>query len=116
MKKGWLLGGLGAAVLGASLVLGLWFRGPRLPRRPAGVPAGAEWAGRGGSGRFFLVEGRQGAIYAIQVFEAGSGAQARTTRWRLVGFARTALIADEIAGLEGGVILLKDGSKLLPAD
>jgi len=116
VKKGWLWVGLGAAVVGASLLLGLWFRGPRMPRRPGGVPAAAEWAGRGASGRFFLVEGRQGAIYAIQVFEAGSGAKAPTTRWRLVGFARTALIADEIAGLEGGVILLKDGSKLLPVE
>jgi hypothetical protein len=33
----------------------------------------------------------------------------------MVGFARTGLIADEIAGFEEGCILLKDGSKLLPA-
>ncbi len=110
-----MIGGLGLLVLGAALALGLWQRGPRAPRRPPAVPAAAEWAGRGAAGRFFLVEGRQGTLYAIQVFEAGSGAKAPTVQWRLVGYARTGLGADEIAGMDGGAILLKDGSRLLPA-
>jgi hypothetical protein len=115
VKKPWVLGGLGA-VGAVSLALGLWMRGPRIPSRPADVPAAAEWAGRGAAGRFFLVEGRQGMIYTIQVFEAGSGARAAGTKWRLVGYARTGLGADEIAGMEGGAILLKDGSRLLPVE
>ena len=116
MKKAWTLAGLGAGVLTAALAAGLWLRSPRIPARPANVPVAAGWAGRGATGRFFLGEGSQGAIYTIQVFAAGSGAKAGGTRWRLVGFARTGLDADEIAGLEDGAILLKDGSKLLPAD
>jgi hypothetical protein len=116
VKKGWTFIGLGAVVLLGGLALGRWLRSPRVPPRPAGLPAGAEWAGQGSSGRFFLVEGRQGMVYSIHVFEARGGVPAPVTRWRLVGFARTGLNADEIAGLEGGAILLKDGSKLLPAE
>ncbi len=116
MKKAWTRAVFGVAVLGAALGLGLWQRSPRVPRRPPPVPAAAEWAGRGAAGRFFLVEGRQGTLYAIQVFEAGSGAKASTVKWRLVGYARTGLGADEIAGMEGGAILLKDGSRLLPVE
>ena len=116
MKKAWTVAGLGAVVLIGALAAGLRLRGPRIPARPANVPAAAEWAGAGSTGRFFLVEGRQGAIYTVQVFTAGSGARAGGTRWRLVGFARTGLDAGEIAGLEDGAILLKDGSKLLPAE
>jgi len=103
-------------VVALALGLGLWTRGTRVPARPAGVPAAAAWAGRGPAGRFFLVEGRQGTLYRIQVFAAPSGARESATAWRLVGFARTALPVDEIAGFEGGAILLKDGSKLLPAE
>lgn len=112
--RAWILAGLGA-VAALALALGLRARWNRVPPRPPGVPAGAEWSGRGASGRFFLVEGRHGAIYRIQAFAARSGAREPVATWRLVGFARTGLGADEIAGLEDGVIVLKDGSRLLPA-
>jgi hypothetical protein len=80
------------------------------------VPVQAEWAGAGPAGRFFLVKGREGSLYRIEVYAAPTGAKDPVGTWRLVGFARTALSPDEIAGLEGGAILLKDGSKLLPAE
>jgi hypothetical protein len=102
-------------VVALALGLGLWMRRSRTPARPPGVPAAAEWAGRGASGRFFLVEGRDGTVWRIRVYAAQEGRPEAATRWRLVGFARTALEAHEIAGLEDGAIRLEDGSRLLPA-
>ncbi len=115
MGRTWILAGLGA-VAAIGLGAGLMLRGPRIPKRPPQVPAEAEWAGEGAAGRFFLVKGREGSIYRIEVFAVPSGTKEPVAAWRLVGFARTALAPDEIAGLEGGAILLKDGSKLLPAE
>lgn len=115
MGRAWILAGLGA-VVALALGLGLWMRRDRVPARPVGVPPAAGWAGSGAAGRFFLVEGRQGSVYRIRVFAAPGGALEPVMSWRLVGFARTALAPDEIAGMEGGAILLKDGSKLIPAE
>lgn len=115
VNRAWMLAGLGA-VAALAVALGLRMRGPRVPGRPAGVPAAAEWAGAGPSGRFFLVRGREGSVFRIEAYAAPSGAREPAAAWRLVGFARAALAPDEIAGMEGGAILLKDGSKLLPAE
>jgi hypothetical protein len=115
VKKPWILAAVGVVVVGAALAFGLLRREPRPPQRPAHLPAAAEWAGRGAAGRFYLVGEREGTLFTIQVFEPGEGLQHPVKRWRMVGFARTGLIADEIAGFEEGCILLKDGSKLLPA-
>ena len=115
VNRAWMLAGLGA-VAALALGLGLWMRGPRTPARPSGVPPAAEWAGAGATGRFLLVKGREGSVYRIEVYAVPSGTLDATGKWRLVGYARTALSPDEIAGMEGGAILLKDGSKLLPAE
>jgi hypothetical protein len=116
VKKPWVLVAVGAVVVGSALAFGLLRRAPRPPQRPVHLPAAAEWAGRGASGRFFLVGERSGTLFTIQVFEPREGLQHPVKRWRMVGFARTELIPDEIAGLEGDSILLKDGSKLMPAE
>jgi hypothetical protein len=115
LKKPWILGAIGAVVVGAALALGLLRRTPRPPARPAHLPGAAGWAGGGAKGRFFLIGGRAGTVFTIQVFEAGEGLQHPVTQWRMVGYARTDLVLDEIEGFEGDRILLKDGSRLVPA-
>jgi len=116
VKKPWILVAVGAVVVGSGLTFGLLRRGSRPPQRPVHLPVAAEWAGHGASGRFFLVGERAGTVFTIMVFEPREGLQHPVKRWRMVGFARTELIPDEIAGFEGNTILLKDGSKLMPAE
>jgi hypothetical protein len=86
----------------------------RPPRKPASVPAEAQWIGRGREGRFVAIGAREGAVWNLRVYEA-SGVQHPATRWRLQGFARTSLEFQEFRGFFDGGLLLTDGTRLVPA-
>lgn len=99
----------GAGILLAAV---LACSGP--PRRPQGLPAAAVWVGKGHQGRWVEIGPRDGAFWTLAVYEA-KGRKHPATRWRVQGFARTSLEPQEIVGLQDGVLMLNDGSRLVPA-
>ncbi len=101
-----------AAALVVAMGAGLGCGRP--PARPTGLPTGAQWAGAPRKGCFLLVEGREGALWTLQVFDP-KGRRHPVSRWRLQGFARTSLEAQEVEAFDGEAFLLNDGARLVPA-
>lgn len=83
------------------------------PRRPAGLPPAAQWAGKGDQGRFVVLGGRDGTLWKVEVYDR-KGVKHPATRWRLQGFARTSLETHEIAGFDGEALVLSDETRLVP--
>jgi len=97
-----------------TAVLAVLLSGCRgVPTRPASVPAEATWGGEGRQGLFLKVDGHQGTLWQLQVWDRkgkllGSGA------FRLRGFAKARIVPEEILGWEQGALHLKDGTWLVP--
>lgn len=84
-----------------------------VPSRPAGVPAEAAWSGEGSRGVFLKVDGHQGTLWRLAVWDRqgrllGSGA------FRLRGFAKAKIMPEEVLAWENGALHLKDGTWLVP--
>lgn len=101
----------GGAVI--VVVAGLWLGCGGPPRRPAGLPAAAQWVGKGDQGRFVVIGAREGTLWHLELYDR-KGGKHPVTRWRLQGFARTSLEVQEIQGFDGEAILLNDEARLVP--
>lgn len=93
----------------AGLLLGC--RG--IPARPASVPPEAAWGGEGPRGVFLKVDGHQGTLWQLQVWDR-KGQPLGSGSFRLRGFAKARIIPEEVLGWEQGALHLKDGTWLVP--
>ena len=97
-----------------ALVLGALLVGcGRPPARPAGVPPGATWGGQGKRGVFLQVGAHQGTLWQLEVWDR-QGQRLGGGTFRLRGFAKADLSAEEVLGWENGALQLKDGTWLVP--
>ena len=84
-----------------------------VPARPASVPAEARWAGEGRRGVFLKVEGHQGTLWQLQVWDR-DGRLLGSGPFRLRGFAKAEIVPEEVLAWENGALQLKDGTWLVP--
>jgi len=84
-----------------------------VPARPASVPPEATWGGDGKRGVFLKVEGHQGTLWQLQVWDR-EGRLLGSGPFRLRGFAKAAIIPEEVLAWEDGGLHLKDGTWLVP--
>ncbi|MCE1203969.1 MAG: hypothetical protein LWW79_05095 [Holophagaceae bacterium] len=97
-----------------TAVLAVLLTGCRgVPARPASVPAEAVWGGAGRQGLFLKVDGHQGTLWQLQVWDR-KGQLLGSGTFRLRGFAKARIIPEEILGWEQGALHLKDGTWLVP--
>jgi hypothetical protein len=73
----------------------------------------AQWGGEGGQGVFLLVEGHEGTLWRMKVWDRkgqllGAGA------FRLRGFAKAKIVPEEVLAWQNGALQLKDGTWLVP--
>ena len=84
-----------------------------VPARPASVPAEAVWGGEGKQGVFLKVEGHRDTLWQLQVWDR-DGHLLGSGPFRLRGFAKAAIIPEEVQAWEDGALHLKDGTWLVP--
>ncbi len=97
-----------------TAVLAVLLNGCRgVPTRPASVPPEAVWGGEGRQGLFLKVEGHQGTLWQLQVWDR-KGQLLGSGPFRLRGFAKARIVPEEILGWEQGALHLKDGTWLVP--
>jgi len=99
-------------VMTTCLVLALLGCG-RVPTRPARVPAEAAWGGEGAKGVFLKVNGHQGTLWQLEVWDR-KGQPLGAGAFRLRGFAKARIVPEEILAWENGALQLKDGTWLVP--
>jgi len=87
--------------------------GPRAPRKPTNVPAEAVWVGQKASGAFVAVGEKRGFGWAIKVWNR-EGMLQKDAVFHVQGMARAEIMATEITGWDGAVLLLEDGGRLVP--
>jgi len=81
--------------------------------KPASLPAGAQWAGQGKGAAFVQVEQLSGTLWHLDVWDR-KGTPLASGTFRLRGFARSRIYADEVLGWKDGALQLKDGTWLFP--
>jgi hypothetical protein len=97
-----------------ALVLAMLLPGcARVPARPASVPAEATWGGEGRRGVFLKVGTHQGTLWQLEVWDR-QGQRLGAGAFRLRGFAKADLAAEEVLGWQDGALKLKDGTWLVP--
>ena len=97
-----------------TLVLGTFLMAcGRPPARPASVPAAATWGGEGKRGVFLQVGTHQGTLWQLEVWDR-RGQRLGGGTFRLRGFAKAELSAEELLGWQDGALQLKDGTWLVP--
>jgi len=84
-----------------------------IPSRPASVPSDAAWAGEGAKGVFLKVDGHQGTLWQLQVWDR-KGRLLGSGGFRLRGFAKARIMPEEVLAWESGALQLKDGTWLVP--
>ncbi len=94
----------GVALLGAC---------SRIPSKPAGLPAGAQWAGEGKNAVFVQIAHLSGTAWHVDVWDR-KGKPLASGTFRLRGFARARIYTDEVLGWTNGALQLKDGTWLVP--
>lgn len=85
----------------------------RAPSRPASLPAGAQWAGVGQAAVFVQIKHLSGTLWHLDVWDR-KGTPLASGTFRLRGFARARIYADEVLGWQNGALQLKDGTWLFP--
>lgn len=83
------------------------------PSRPASVPADAQWGGEGKQGVFLRVEGHEGTLWRLQVWDR-QGRPLGEGPFRLRGFAKAKIVPEEVLAWQNGALQLKDGTWLVP--
>jgi hypothetical protein len=94
-------------------LLGLIFGCGGTPSRPSSVPAEARWGGEGQQGVFLKVGGHQGTLWQLEVWDR-KGRLLGSGSFRLRGFAKAQVVAEEVLAWEQGALHLKDGTWLVP--
>ena len=102
-KNLWMTLALGALLTGCG----------RAPARPASVPPEAAWGGQGKRGVFLHVGSHQGTLWQLEIWDR-QGQRLGAGAFRLRGFAKAELSAEEVLGWENGALQLKDGTWLVP--
>lgn len=85
----------------------------KVPSRPRSVPADAEWGGEGKTGVFLRVQGHQGTLWQMEVWDR-KGQRLGGGAFRLRGFAKAKIVPEEVLAWENGALHLKDGTWLVP--
>ena len=104
MRQGW---------IGTGLVMVALVGCSRIPTKPASLPAGAQWAGQGDGAAFVQITHLSGTAWHLDVWDRRGKPLASGT-FRLRGFARARIFADEVLGWKDGALQLKDGTWLFP--
>ena len=98
-----------------ALVLSLTACGPSIPKKPAGVPEQAFWAGDGKGGAFVDIGVPDHEGWQVKVFDDHSGALLAQGLFVIHGgAARPSWHQEDFAGWDGKAVLLKDGGVLVP--
>jgi len=101
--------------LAITLVLGLLACGPSIPKKPAGVPQQAFWAGDAKGGVFVAVGVPDHEGWQVKLYDDHSGAVLAQGLYVIHGgAARPAFQQEDFAGWDGTAVLLKDGGVLVP--
>lgn len=96
------------------LIMGLLVGGLACtPRPPAGVPAGAVWAGTRKAGAFVVIGEQTLDGWKLKVYDR-KGALIAEGPFVLRGLGRTELSPEDFARWDSGVLHLKDGAALVP--
>ena len=85
----------------------------RVPTKPAGLPAEAQWAGAGDGAAFVQITHLSGTAWHLDVWDRRGRPLASGT-FRLRGFARARIFPDEVLAWKNGALQLKDGTWLFP--
>jgi hypothetical protein len=96
-----------------TLLMGLLGGCQGIPSRPASVPPEAAWGGQGNQGVFLKVNGHQGTLWQLEVWDR-KGRLIGLGNFRLRGFAKARIIPEEVLAWENGALHLKDGTWLVP--
>jgi len=103
-----------STIVGMSVLsLGLLAACRGVPARPAAVPPEARWGGEGRRGVFLKVGVHQGTLWQLQVWDR-DGRLLGSGPFRLRGFAKAAIVPEEVLAWENGALQLKDGTWLVP--
>ena len=100
-------------VVMTALSLGLLAACRGVPARPAAVPPEAQWCPEAKDGLFLKVGGHQGTLWQLEVWDR-DGRLLGSGPFRLRGFAKAAIVPEEVLAWEGGALQLKDGTVLVP--
>ena len=98
-----------------ALVLGFVACGPHIPKKPAGVPEQAFWAGDSKGGAFVAIGVPDHEGWQVKVYDYPSGAL--LTQGLFVihhGAARPSFVQEDFAGWDGRAVHLTDGGVLEP--
>jgi hypothetical protein len=99
-----------------ALVLGLIACGPSIPKKPAGVPEQAFWAGDGKApGAFVAIGVPDHEGWQVKIFDDHTGALLGQGLYVIhQGGARPSFQQEDFAGWDGKAVHLKDGGVLVP--
>ena len=101
--------------LAIALVLALTACGPSIPKKPAGVPEQAFWAGDGKGGAFVEIGVPDHEGWQVKVFDDHSGALLTQGIFVIHGSAaRPSFHQEDFAGWNGRAVLLTGGGVLEP--
>ena len=98
-----------------TLLLGLVACGPNIPKKPAGVPAEAFWAGDSKGGAFVAVGVPDHEGWQVKIYDDRSGALLAQGLYVIHhGGARAAFHQEDFASWDGQAVHLSDGGTLVP--
>ncbi|BDU76777.1 hypothetical protein [Mesoterricola sediminis] len=98
-----------------ALVLAGLACGPRIPPKPAGVPATAFWAGDGKAGVFVAIGVPDHEGWQVQLYDDRSGAVVAQGLYVIhQGTARPSFKQEDFAGWDGHAVRLTGGGVLEP--
>ena len=100
-------------VAAGLMVAGAMVACSRVPTRPASLPADAHWAGEGKGAAFVKVDHLSGTLWHLEVWDR-KGTPLASGTFRLRGFARARIFAEEVLAWQNGALQLKDGTWLFP--
>jgi hypothetical protein len=96
-----------------ALVLGLTACGPNIPKKPAGVPEQAFWAGDNKGGAFVAIGVPDHEGWQVKVYDDHTGALLAQGLFVIHhGSARPSWHQEDFSGWDGKAIHLKDGGVL----
>ncbi len=98
-----------------ALALGLTACGPHIPKKPAGVPAQAFWAGDAKGGAFVAIGVPDHEGWQVKIYDDRSGQLLAQGLYVIHhGAARPSFVQEDFAGWDGTAVHLTDGGVLVP--
>jgi hypothetical protein len=89
--------------------------GPNIPKKPAGVPEAAFWAGDGKGGAFVAIGVPDHEGWQVKIYDERTGAVVAQGLYVIRrGQARPAFHQEDFAGWDGRAVHLTDGGVLEP--